>query len=77
MSIWVYLRWRWALALLWLARHLPVPSGYAHWLLYRWSLLVAPVTPVERARAVYWWDTQGAVSGYCRWPEPRKGEVTP
>ena len=77
MRIRTYLRWRLVSALLWMARHARLRVGYVHWLLYRWSLIVAPVTREERARAVHWWDRQGAVSGYCRWPEPRKETVTP
>lgn len=60
---------RLARALLWLASHLP--AGYATWLLYRWSLLTARyVTESQRAAAVRYWDKQGALWGFCRWPSP-------
>jgi hypothetical protein len=57
-----------ALALLWLAAHLP--AAYVTWLLYRWSLLTARyVTESQRRDAVTYWDQQGALWCFCRWPK--------
>ena len=51
--------------------------GYVAWLLFRWSLIVMPVDTETRQRAVHWWDTQGALWRYCRWPEPLESTGEP
>lgn len=51
--------------------------GYIAWLCFRWSLIVAPVSEEARRAAVRWWDMNGHLWGYCRWPKPLENEHQP
>ena len=42
---------------------------YLGWLFYRWSLILAPVADEARRNAVHWWDMNGYLWGFCRWPK--------
>lgn len=46
--------------------------GYVAWLLFRWSLIVYPVDAESRQAAVEWWDLQGWLWGFRRYPKQTK-----
>lgn len=48
---------------------------YLGWLFFRWSLIIAPVSDEVRREAVHWWDLNGYLWGFCRYPQHDESEA--